>query len=173
MFQATVTRDEIIHYEGTRTVSHKLGCAARRCCRISTRRTCRRRPTLPLCQRDLSRCDIRILGYPCHGYLGTTVIGHWAWPVSLSRRSAVTSGWGFRQGHIAGVVCRGSRRIRLKGLSWITRASPRGGAGWRARRPSAAPSRSRCAAAEPARDFRIDQMRDMQALGGDQLSIHR
>ncbi|COX19674.1 Uncharacterised protein [Mycobacterium tuberculosis] len=51
----------------------------------------RRRPALPLCQQDLSRCDIRILEHPCHGYLGTTVIGHWAWPVSLSRRSAVTS----------------------------------------------------------------------------------
>lgn len=91
MFQATVTRDEIIHCEGTRTVSHKLGCAAHGVVVAFRRDEPPTAPALPLCQQDLSRCDIRILEHPCHGYLGTTVIGHWAWPVSLSRRYAVTS----------------------------------------------------------------------------------
>lgn len=91
MFQATVTRDEIIHCEGTRQCLTNWDVPRTALLSHFDETNRRRRPALPLCQQDLSRCDIRILEHPCHGYLGTTVIGHWAWPVSLSRRSAVTS----------------------------------------------------------------------------------
>ncbi len=81
MFQATVTRTNILRR--LRTVSLKLGCRAALLSHFDETNT-PTAPALSSCQQDLSRCDIRILEGIRAISRGTTVIGHWAWPVSLT-----------------------------------------------------------------------------------------